>query len=105
MPDGGPARGVERVSRHRNKLRRTGAKRVEVVVRGEDAHLIREVAAALRREGPEAKRLRAMLQELTRRPRARTGAELLAFFRASPLIAEDIQTERDRSPGRLVDLT
>ena len=105
MPDGGPARGIERVSRHRNKLRRIGAKRVEVVVKGEDAHLIREAAATLRREGPESKRLREVLQELTQRPRARTGAELLAFFRASPLVGEDLDMERDRSTGRPVDLT
>jgi hypothetical protein len=31
---------------------------------------------------------------------ARTGAELLAFFRESPLVGVDLHIERDRTPGR-----
>ena len=37
-------------------------------------------------------------------PQATTGAELLAFLRASPLRDADFEVERDRSPGRPVDL-
>ena len=32
-----------------------------------------------------------------------TGADLLAFLRASPLVGEDMTIERDRTPGRVVD--
>lgn len=35
---------------------------------------------------------------------ARTGAELLAFLRSSPLVGEDLDIERDPSTGRRVDL-
>ena len=31
---------------------------------------------------------------------ARTGAELVAFFRASPLVGEDLIIERDQSTSR-----
>lgn len=104
MPEGSPTKGADRVSRHRRKLRRAGARRVELVATEEDAHLIREVAATLRSEGLEGRRLRAALHDLVRRPQARTGADLVAFFRASPLVGEDIEIERDRSPGRSADL-
>ena len=35
---------------------------------------------------------------------ARTGSELVAFFRNSPLAGEDLAFERDRTEGRSVDL-
>jgi hypothetical protein len=35
---------------------------------------------------------------------AQTGEELLAFFRASPLVGEELEFDRDRSPGRPVEL-
>lgn len=36
---------------------------------------------------------------------ARTGAELLAFFRASPLVGEELDFRRDEPPGHPVDLS
>lgn len=35
---------------------------------------------------------------------ARTGHDLVAFFRASPLVGADLQIERDRSIGRSADI-
>ncbi len=34
----------------------------------------------------------------------RTGAELVAFFRTSPLVGEELMIERDQSTGRYLDL-
>ena len=34
----------------------------------------------------------------------KTGAELVAFLRASPLVGEEFMIERNRSTGRAVDL-
>ena len=36
-------------------------------------------------------------------PRAKTGAELVAFLRASPLTDAELPIERDRSTGRSTD--
>ena len=78
--------------------------RVNVTVPAGDAALVREVAAALRRGGEDARQVRDGLAPLFGRRRARTGRELLAFFRASPLVGEDLDLERDRSTGRPIDL-
>ena len=37
-------------------------------------------------------------------PKAQTGRDLVAFFRASPLVGVELQIERDRPAGREVDL-
>lgn len=92
-----------RVERHRRKLAASGARRLEVVVPAADADLVREAAAVLRAGGEAAKRLRQSLQARTHPRAAATGSELVAFFRASPLICEDLAIERDRSSGRPID--
>lgn len=93
-----------RVARHRRKLATSGAKRVEVTVPAPDAPLVKALADALRTGGDDADRLRAALQPLVSVPRARTGKELVAFLRASPLVGTDLEIERDRSTGRSADL-
>ena len=52
--------------------------------------------------GEEADRLREALAPAL--STARTGMELVAFLRASPLVGEDLVFERDRSVGREADL-
>jgi hypothetical protein len=37
--------------------------------------------------------------------RAKTGKELVAFSRDSPLVGEELVIERDRGPGRSLDLS
>lgn len=66
--------------------------------------MLRRIAALLREGGGPAERLREQLGPPAGREIARTGAELVAFFRASPLVGEELRVERDRSPGRPVEL-
>ena len=93
-----------RVSRHRKRVATGGAKRVEVTVPSQDAPLVKAIAGALRSGGEEAELIRRSLQPALAIPRARTGAELLAFLRASPLTEVELPIERDRSTGRSADL-
>ena len=90
---------AERVGRYRRKLARTGVKRVEVAVPARDAGLIRRIAEVLRADDADAERLRGALAALITPP-ADTAAELLAFFRASPFVGENVEIERDKSTGR-----
>ena len=97
-------RKTSRVVRHRKKVATGGAKRVEVTVPSHDAPLVKAIAGALRSGGDEAKRIRDSLQPMLSVPRAKTGSELVAFFRASPLVDAELQIERDPSTGRSADL-
>jgi hypothetical protein len=86
------------LAEHRRRLRSRGLQRVEVQVRGEDAPLVRAVAAAL--ADPErAAEARALLRGRFAPAPTRSLKELLA---AAPLDG----VELDRSPdlGRAVDL-
>ena len=98
------SRRASRVVRHRKKVATSGAKRVEVTVPSRDALLVKAIAGALRSGGEEAKRVREALEPMLSVPRAKTGKELVAFFRASPLVGSELQIERDRSAGRPADL-
>ena len=97
-------REASRVSRHRKKNATAGAKRVEVTVPSRDAPLVKAIAGALRLDGEEAELIRQSLQPMLTAPRAKTGAELVAFLRASPLTDAELSIERDRSTGRSADL-
>jgi hypothetical protein len=77
---------------------------MEVAVPAADAPLLRRLAALLRAGGRPAERLREQLAPAVGTSPARSGEELVAFFRASPLVGEDVRAERDRSPGRAVEL-
>lgn len=94
----------DHVATHRRALKAKGRRRLEVTVPAADADLVKAVAATLRAGGEEGERLRALLVASTRPQRARTGEELVAFFRASPLVAEEISFERDDSTGRTISL-
>ena len=92
-----------RVARHRSRAAVKGAKRVEVTVPIRDASLVKAIAGALRNGGAKAKYIRESIQPLVAAPKAKTGAELVAFFRNSPLVEAELSFERDRSSGRSVD--
>ena len=92
-----------RVIRHRVRAVAEGLRRVEVTVPANDSGLVKAVASVLRAGGDEARRVRDALASMTAIEPARTGAELLAFLRASPLVGEDLTIERDRTTGRVVD--
>ena len=69
-----------------------------------DATLVKAVADALRAGGREAKLVRDALRPVVASPRAKTGAELVAFFRKSPLVGAELEIERDTSAGRIADI-
>jgi len=75
-----------------------------VTVPSRDAPLVKAIAGTLRAGGEEARRLRALLRPVLSLPRAKTGPELVAFFRASPLAGDELRIERDGSTGRAADL-
>ena len=91
------------VSRHRKRVATSGAQRVEVTVPSRDAPLVKAIAGALRSDGEEAELIRQSLQPMLTAPRAKTGAELVAFLRASPLTDAELPIERNRSTGRSAD--
>lgn len=93
-----------RVAVHRSKVSARGGRRVEVAVPGEDAALVREIAAVLRNGGAVADELRRRVRPIVAAPEKRTGADLVAFFQASPLADLELDIERDISLGREVDL-
>ena len=66
-----------------------------------DAAVIKTAAEALRRGGDEARSVREAIAPAV--SAARTGKELVAFLRASPLVGEELDFERDTSTGRVVD--
>lgn len=94
----------ERMADHRRRVAARGWKRVELVLRVEDVGLARDVAAVLREGGPPASRLRERMLTALGQGAAVSGADLVAFFRSSPLVGADLDLERDRSAGRAVDL-
>lgn len=86
------------VAKHRRRLRSRGLQRVEVQVRGEDAPLVRAVAAAL--TDPDlASEARALLRRRFGPDPAQSLKDLLA---AAPL--DDVDLTRSRDAGRAVDL-
>ena len=86
------------VAEHRRRLRSRGLQRIEVQVRGEDAPLVRAVAAALT-DPDQAIEARALLRRRFGPEPARSLKELLA---AAPL--DDVDLARPRDTGRAVDL-
>ncbi len=93
-----------RVSRHRAKVRAVGLRRVEVTVPEQDAALIKSIAERLRSGEEQARRVREVFAQFASPHAVRTGSDLVAFFRASPLVQEELDIERDRSGGRRIDL-
>lgn len=89
-----------RVKRHRDRLERGGKSRLEIVVPTSDAQLLRTVARHLRADADTANAIRTALSSVLDSERAQSGKDLLAFFRASPLVGVDLHILRDKNPGR-----
>ncbi len=87
------------LSDHRQRLRSRGLQRVEVQVRGEDAPLVRAVAAALVDPGRAAE-ARALLQ---RRFASDPGRGLKDLLASAPSL-DDLNLERPVDFGRPVEL-
>ncbi len=86
------------LAEHRRRLRGRGLQRVEVQVRGEDAPLVRAVAAELADPGRAAE-ARALLRGRFAPAPARSLKGLLA---SAPL--EGVDLDRPRNAGRAIDL-
>ena len=102
-PDKPKIQVTSRISRHRGRVAASGGQRVKVTVPFRHASLVKAIAGVLRSGGSEAEHVRRSLQSVLTARSARTGAELVSFFRASPLTETDLSIERDRSTGRSVD--
>jgi len=93
-----------RVALHRTKVAASGSRRVEVTVPNRDAALVKSIAESLRSGGKRAELIRESLKPIVSTTKARNGAELVAFFRSSPLVQNELDISRDQSKGRVVDL-
>ncbi len=83
---------------HRQRLRSRGLQRLEVQVQGDDAPLVRAIAAALA-DPARAAETRALLRG---RFAPAPAQSLKALLAAAPL--EEIELERSRDTGRVVEL-
>lgn len=86
------------LAEHRQRLRIRGLQRLEVQVRGEDAPLVRAIAAALADPGQAAEARALLLRRFAPEP-ARSLKDLIA---SAPL--DGIDLDRPRDTGRAVDL-
>jgi hypothetical protein len=68
-----------------------------------DTATLRRLAALLSAGGEAAANARGRLNERLPRPKSRSGGELVAFFRASPLIGLELEIESAKSRGRDID--
>lgn len=93
-----------RVALHRTKVAASGSRRVEVTVPNRDAALVKSLAESLRAGGKRADLIRESLKPIVATPKARNGAELVEFFRSSPLVQDELDISRDRDTGRTADL-
>ena len=98
MPPKSKSKAGSAVAEHRRQLRGRGLQRLEVQVRGEDAPLVRAVAAALADPGRAAE-TRALLRGRFAPAPARSLKGLLA---SAPLDGVDLGRSRDT--GRAVEL-
>lgn len=94
----------EKVARYRAKAAAAGSQRVEVTVPAGDVSLMKALASVLRAGGAPAEQVREAIKPIAVGPKARTGAELVAFFRASPLVNANLTFERDQSSRPPLDL-
>ena len=78
--------------------------RVAVVVPQGDTGLVKQLAKRLREATPEADRIRKAIAAAVAPQVARTGKDLLALLRDSPLQCVTLDLERDRTPPDEVDL-
>lgn len=93
-----------RVQRHRRRQAAAGSKRIEVTVPMGDAALLRALSVQLRAGGKVAASARASLHALLKGDEPSSGADLVAFLRASPLVGVAFDDLRERSIGRKFEL-
>ncbi|WP_439397053.1 hypothetical protein ACRQ5Q_08425 [Bradyrhizobium sp. PMVTL-01] len=91
------------IENYRSRLTKRGIVRFELQALESDRNLIRTLARKLTEEGPEAGRLRRIVQQaVSGEPTKRGG--ILTALRRSPLVGADLDLTRPREEGREVDL-
>lgn len=91
------------VANYRKRLQERGLARFEVMGRQVDRELLRRLAIKLAANDAAAAELRANIMTiLPDRPR-RTGG-ILEALRQSPLVGAELTFDREKTPGRKVDL-
>lgn len=103
-PKSAPLPSALRVAGHRSRQAVVGRKRVEVVVPTRDIPLIKQLADRLRGAPAAASAVRKAVTTAVAPTVARTGKELVALLRSSPLGGLTLDLKRDRSPPRKIDL-
>ena len=98
------AQEASHVSRDHKRTASSDTKRVKVTVPSRDAPLVKAIAGVLRSDSVKAELIRQSLHSVPATPKAKTGAELVAFLRASPLTETELSIERDSAVGHAVDL-
>jgi hypothetical protein len=91
------------IQNYRSRLIARGLARFEVLGRDADRDLIRSLARRLAEDGPDASRLRAIVnQSIVGEPPKKGG--ILAALRRSPLVGADLDLTRPRGQGRKVQI-
>ncbi len=94
----------DRASRtYRERLRRRGLKRHDIMAPERDGALLRRLGRRLAEGGDAAERARAAMQAAVQDEAAEVGG-ILEALRRSPLVGADIDFQRSRSSGRDIDL-
>ena len=91
------------IKNYRKRLHQRGMARFEVLGLDGDRDLIRSLARRLADDGPDASRLRAVVNQTISGEPPRKGG-ILEALRRSPLVGADIAAVRRFEPGRKVEL-
>lgn len=91
------------IANFRNRLAEKGLVRFEVTGRDSDRDLVRTLARRLAEDGPDADRLRAVVNQSVGGEPPKKGGILKALL-ASPLIGSELDLTRPREEGRKVDI-
>lgn len=91
------------INNYRNRLRKRGVARFEVLGLDADRDLIRSLAKRLAQNDAEANQIRSQVrQTVSDLPQKKGG--ILAALRRSPLVGLELEIDRPFDVGRKVDL-
>lgn len=91
------------IQNYRSRLGERGLSRFEVLGRDDDRDLIRSLARRLAEDGPDASRLRAAVSQTVAGEPPKKGG-IVAALRRSPLVGADLDVNRPREGGRIVEI-
>lgn len=91
------------IENYRNRLAERGLARFEVLGLTGDRTLIRSLARRLAENGPEAERIRALVNKTISAEPPRKGG-IVAAPRRSPLVGAELDLRRPRVEERKIDL-